>query len=75
MQEKGPHIFAKVLMDTVGTSGYPIDPAALMDDNAFKGVVRMNVFDRGFMVGLYQGLEKRILTLIEMIDRELEARR
>jgi hypothetical protein len=35
----------------------------------------MNVFIRGFMVRLYQELEQRILTLMEMIDRELEARR
>ena len=74
MHDMGPQIYAKVVMDTVWTSGYPIDPAALMDDNAFKGVVRMNVFIRGFMVRLYQELEKRILTLMEQIDRELEVR-
>jgi hypothetical protein len=74
MHDMGPQIYAKVVMDTVWTSGYPIDPAVLMDDNAFKGVVRMNVFIRGFMVRLYQDLEKRILTLMEQIEQELEAR-
>jgi len=74
MHDMAPQIYAKVVMDTVWTSGYPIDPAALMDDNAFKGVVRMNVFIRGFMVRLYQELEQRILTLMEQIERELEAR-
>ena len=72
MVDIGPHIHAKVVMDTVWKSGYPIDPVLLMDDNAFKGVVRMNVFTRTYMIGVYQGLEQRILTLMEMIDRELE---
>lgn len=71
MDDMGPHIHAKVVMDTVWKSGYPIDPVLLMDDNAFKGVVRMNVFTRAFMIGVYQGLEQRILDLTEQIDGEL----
>ncbi len=67
----GPQVYEKIVMDTVWKSGYPI---ALMDDNAFKGVVRMNVFIRGFMVRLYQELEKRILSLMEQIDGELKVR-
>lgn len=75
MVDIGPHVYAKVVMDTEWKSGYPIDPVLLMEDNAFKGVVRMNVFTRGYMVQVYQGIEKRILALMEQIEVELESRR
>ncbi|MBK9628108.1 MAG: hypothetical protein IPO56_10515 [Flavobacteriales bacterium] len=68
----GPQVYEKIVMDTVWKSGHPIDSMALMDDNAFKGVVRMNVFTRGYMVRIYQGFEKQILELMEMIEEELE---
>jgi len=74
MDDLGPHIHAKIIMDTVWVSGYPINAEALMDDNAFKGVVRMNVFVRGYMVKVYQGFERQILGLMEQIDGELEDR-
>ena len=72
--DMGPHVYAKVIMDTVWVSGHPINAEALMDDDAFKGVVRMNVFTRAYMVNRYQGVEKRILGLMEQIDGELKDR-
>ena len=72
--DMGPHVYAKVVMDTVWKSGHPIDPAALMDDNAFKSVVRTNVFTRGYMVRIYQGFETRIMELMEQIEGELAGR-
>ena len=74
LNEVGPQIYAKVVLDTIWTSGYPIDPLALMDDHYFKGVIRMNIFTRGYMVRIYQGLEKRILGLMEQLDGELMQR-
>ncbi len=75
MDEMGPQIYTKIIMDTVWVSGYPINADALMDDVRFKGVVRMNLAARGFMVKVYQGFEKRILALMALIDEELEKRR
>jgi len=75
MDDLGPHIHAKIIMDTVWVSGYPINAEALVDDDPFKGVVRMNVSTRGYMVKMYQGFEKRIVRLMEMIDRELAQRK
>ena len=75
MDDLGPHIYAKIIMDTVWVSGQPINAEVLMDDDAFKGVIRMNVFTRGYMVKVYQGFEKRILGLMEQIDGELRQRR
>ena len=75
MDDLGPHIYAKIILDTVWVSGHPINAEALMDDDPFKGVVRMNVFTRGYMVKVYQGIEKRILGLMEQIDGELQERR
>ena len=74
LNEVGPQIYAKVVLDTIWTSGYPIDPLALMDDHYFNGVIRMNIFTRGYMVRIYQGLEKRILGLMEQLDGELMQR-
>jgi len=73
--DMGPHIHTKIVMDTVWKSAYPIDVEALMNDAAFKGVLRMNKFNKGFMVQAYMGIETRILKLTEMIDTELEQRR
>lgn len=75
MDDLGPHIYTKIIVDTIWVSGYPINAEALMDDDPFKGVVRMNVFIRGYMVKVYRGIEKRILGLMEQIDGELEERR
>jgi hypothetical protein len=74
MDEMGPQIYTKIIMDTVWVSGYPINADALMDDVGFKGVVRMNVVARGLMVRVYQGLKKQILALMEQIDGELGTR-
>jgi hypothetical protein len=74
LTDLGPHIYSKIIMDTVWVSGHPINAEALMDDHAFLGVVRMNVFIRGYMVKIYQGFETRILGLMALIDEELEVR-
>lgn len=70
-----PVISAKVILDTVFVSGRPVDELALMDDHAFQGMLRLNVVMRDFMLNRYRGIERRIEALMEMIDRELEARR
>lgn len=69
-----PQLMAKVVVDTLWKSGQPIDPEALMDDPSFKGLLRMNIFIRGYMVGQYQGVERRALALHGMIDKEVAAR-
>ena len=74
LTDMGPHIYSKIIMDSVWVSGHPINAEALMDDDAFKGVVRMNVFTRAYMVSVYQGFEKRILALMEQIVGELKDR-
>jgi hypothetical protein len=69
-----PQLMAKVAVDAVWESGQPIDPEALMDDVPFKGLLRMNMFIRGYMIEQYEGIEGRILALQGMIDQELAAR-
>lgn len=69
-----PQLMAKVVVDTLWESGQPIDPEALMDDASFKGLLRMNMFIRGYMIGQYEGVERRVLALQGRIDRELAAR-
>jgi hypothetical protein len=71
----GPQLYEKVVMDTMWKSAHPIDVDALMDDNKFKGVLRMNKFNKGFMGTIYEGVEQQVQELIEMIDTELEQRR
>ncbi|MCW5898559.1 MAG: hypothetical protein KIT10_04755 [Flavobacteriales bacterium] len=70
-----PQVHAKVLVDTMWVSGQPYDAVALMDDRTFQGALRTNLFIREWMVKMYGTTEKRITKLMEMIDRELEARR
>ncbi|MBK6831698.1 MAG: hypothetical protein IPG92_13585 [Flavobacteriales bacterium] len=69
-----PHLMAKVVVDSVWESGRPIDPEALMEDASFKGLLRMNIFVRGWMIKQYEGVERRIKALQGMIDKELAAR-
>ena len=69
-----PEIFSKVVVDTVFVSGHPVDAEVLMDDTPFKGILRMNIFIRGWMIGQYKGVERRVLALQGMIDKELAAR-
>ena len=69
-----PEVHAKVVVDTMWVSGYPIDPEALMDDATFKGILRTSIFIRGYMLSVYQGLERRLLALQDMIDKELAKR-
>ncbi len=70
-----PQVHEKVVVDTIWVSGYPYDAEALMDDRTFMGALRTNLFFREYMVKIYGTTEKRIVKLMEMIDRELEARR
>lgn len=74
LQDMGPQIYHKLVMDTVWKSAYPIDLEALMDDNGFKGTLRMNYWMRSFMISQYEGIETRILKLISLIDRETQKR-
>lgn len=74
LRDMGPQIYHKLVMDTVWKSAYPIDLEALMDDNGFKGTLRMNYWMRSFMISQYEGIETRILKLIAMIDRETQKR-
>jgi hypothetical protein len=74
LQDMGPQIYHKLVMDTVWKSAYPIDLHSLIEDNGFKGTLRMNKWTRGFMKSQYQGIETRILKLIARIDRETNNR-
>ena len=67
-------IHGKVVVDRLWKSAYPLDVAALYDDEVFKSVVRLNVFMFEFMIGIYSSVEWRIVGLIEQIDKELEDR-
>lgn len=74
-----PEVHAKVVVDSMYVSGHPsghpIDAQALMEDDTFKGLLRTNIFIRGWMIGQYKGVERRILALQRMIDQELAARK
>lgn len=70
-----PQIHEKVQVDTMWVSGQPYDAEALMDDRVFMGSLRSNLFIRGYMVKIYGTTEKRIMTLMGLIERELEERR
>jgi hypothetical protein len=70
-----PQIHEKVVMDTLWVSAHPYDAEALMDDRAFLGTLRTNLFIRGYMLSTYGITEKRIMTLMGLIERELEERR
>lgn len=72
MEQLLPMIHAKVIVDTMRVSGLPVDQEALFDDVEFKAVLRTNIFIRGFMIGQYYSVEKRILALQAMIAEELE---
>jgi len=74
LQDMGPQMHEKLVVDTVWRSAYPIDVNALMDDNLFKGTLRMNKWMRSFMISQYEGIESRIIDLIALIDREIENR-
>jgi len=69
-----PQISEKLIVTKFFGSARPVDLENLRNDNAFKGVVRMNIVFCDFMIQLYQGIEKRIQDLIAQIDRELESR-
>ncbi|MEZ4756688.1 MAG: hypothetical protein R2817_07670 [Flavobacteriales bacterium] len=70
-----PQVHAKVLVDTMWVSGQPYDAVALMDDRTFQGALRTDLFIREWMVKIHGTTEERIMKLMEMIDRGLEARR
>lgn len=75
MVDMGPQLYEKVITDTLWVSGYPMDVEALMEDQKFKGIVRMNIQTYEYMIRIYQGFEERILDLMGQIDTELEARK
>ncbi|WP_235297807.1 DUF6090 family protein [Portibacter marinus] len=74
MNEVLPQVNAKIVIDTMWVSGYPLDLKALQSDYAFHGLLRNIVFSKNFMVGRYQQLEKQLEDLIEQIDTELKNR-
>jgi hypothetical protein len=74
MQNLTNLIYGKVVMDAVWQSAYPLDASTLMDDEVFKGALRMNIFARTFMLDGYQNLKIRIEGLIDQISTELEER-
>lgn len=74
MQNLSNLIYGKVIVDAVWQSAYPLDASSLMDDEVFKGALRMNIFARIFMLDRYQKLKIRIEGLIEQISTELEER-
>lgn len=74
LEQMLPQFNAKVVVDTMWVSGHPIDELALMEDVPFQGLLRTNIFIREWMLGQYRSVEKRILALQAMIDKELEGR-
>jgi hypothetical protein len=74
MEQLIPQISEKLIMDTLWVSARPLNLESLRKDTSFKGMVRMNISFRDFMIRTYEGIERRIISLIEQIDRELESR-
>lgn len=74
MNEVLPQINAKIIVDTMWQSGYPININMLMDDDEFKGILRNNVFTKKFMAGRYGAFEERLRSLLEQIEDELDRR-
>lgn len=50
----------------------PFAPAELVDNNNFKESLKMNIELRQFAIGVYESLERDILTTISLIDEELQ---
>lgn len=50
----------------------PHAPRELVDNNNFKESLKMNIEFRQFAIGIYEGLERDILTTISLIDQELQ---
>lgn len=69
-----PQINEKVIIDNISKTGDPIDLESLQNDNAFKGVLRTNVYVRWFMAYRYKSLRTDIEYLINKIKNELEVR-
>jgi len=74
MEQLIPQISEKLIVDTMWVSARPLNLESLRKDTSFKGMLRMNISFRDFMIGRYEGVEMRITSLIEQIDRELESR-
>jgi len=71
MSQVLPQIVSKVVIDTLMQSGYPLDLSALTDDDTFKGVLRINIATREFMISVYQSIDYDIVRLNVLIDEEL----
>jgi hypothetical protein len=70
-----PQLNAKVVIDNVSKSGYPINLQDLQDDDAFKGMLRTNVYVRWFMIYRYKGIQNDLENLISQINFELKKRK
>lgn len=70
-----PQLNAKVVIDNVSKSGYPIKIKDLQDDDAFKGMLRTNVYVRWFMIYRYKAIQKDLENLITQINFELKKRK
>lgn len=74
MEQLIPQISEKLIMDTMWVSARPLNLESLRKDTSFKGMLMMNISFRDFMIRVYEGVQRRITSLIEQIDRELESR-
>lgn len=74
MNEVIPHLNAKVHMSESSRTGEPIILARLQEDDAFKGMLRMNIKIRQFMIERYTSLSDDLKHLIRHIDSEINSR-
>ena len=70
-----PELNAKIIIDNISKTGYPIDLQNLYDDNYLKGALRTNIDVKRFMIQAYTNLADDLQNLIEHIDMELIARK
>lgn len=69
-----PLVLNNVVTDTTFVSSKPRDRAALAKNHEFIETLKYNRQWFGFMVGLYEDAELKILALMEQIDNEIEDR-
>jgi hypothetical protein len=70
-----PMLNEKLIIDDVLKLGYPNNLQNLYLDTTFKGVLRMNIKIRKFMLERYSGISKDLKGLIEHINSELIRRK
>lgn len=70
-----PQVNEKLVVDQEQQTGYPINLVQLQKDDAFKGMLRSNIYVRWLMANIYEGIQTEMESLIKEIDTELKSRK